>query len=142
VSSDYVPRQLRERIREQARNRCGYCLAPQELLYGPLEIEHLLPRSLGGTTNEENLWMACRVCNGYKGDQVSSADPETGLIVALFNPRRQLWTNHFEWSSDGALVIGLTSSGRATVVALQLNNLDAVRTRRLWVSVGWHPPLG
>ncbi|MEE8392307.1 MAG: hypothetical protein V3S14_16135 [Anaerolineae bacterium] len=37
-------------------------------------------------------------------------------------------------------VIGLTATGRATVVALRLNNDEIVATRLLWVQVGWHPP--
>jgi hypothetical protein len=58
----------------------------------------------------------------------------------LFNPRRQLWREHFVWSGDGTQIIGLTACGRATVLALKMNNDDIVAARRLWVSVGWHPP--
>jgi 5-methylcytosine-specific restriction endonuclease McrA len=55
VSGAYIPQAIRLDVIQQSGNRCGYCLAPQELLYGPLEFEHLLPRSLGGMTVEENL---------------------------------------------------------------------------------------
>jgi geranylgeranyl pyrophosphate synthase len=58
----------------------------------------------------------------------------------LFNPRRQKWSRHFVWSEDGTLIIGKTACGRATVVALQLNNPIAVLVRQQWVAVGWHPP--
>lgn len=37
--------------------------------------------------------------------------------------------------------MGLTACGRATVLALQLNNAYAVTVRQAWVSVGWHPPV-
>ena len=30
--------------------------------------------------------------------------------------------------------------GRATIVALNMNNAVIVYARRRWVSVGWHPP--
>jgi hypothetical protein len=50
------------------------------------------------------------------------------------------WHEHVAWSGDGTQVIGLTPCGRATVLALKLNNDDMVVARRLWVSVGWHPP--
>jgi len=36
--------------------------------------------------------------------------------------------------------MGQTACGRATVLALQLNNAYAVTVRQAWVSVGWHPP--
>jgi hypothetical protein len=60
--------------------------------------------------------------------------------VALFNPRTQVWSKHFRWSSDGTLILGLTSVGRVTIEALRLNNELAVEVRRNWVLGGWHPP--
>ena len=64
-----MPEELRARIREQARDRCGYCLSPQHLVLGQLEIDHILPTAKGGTDDEENLWLACRLCNGFKATQ-------------------------------------------------------------------------
>jgi hypothetical protein len=61
-------------------------------------------------------------------------------MILLFNPRHQIWVDHFQWSDDGTQVIGKTAVGRATVVALQLNNPVMLTTRRMWVQVGWHPP--
>lgn len=75
----YIPRALRERIAEQARHRCGYCLTPAALIGAPLEIEHLIPVSLGGLTEEDNLWLACSLCNGHKG---------AGLQPAIHSPER------------------------------------------------------
>jgi 5-methylcytosine-specific restriction endonuclease McrA len=43
-----VPGPLRQRIREAARDRCGYCLSSQRYVMSKLEIEHLIPRALGG----------------------------------------------------------------------------------------------
>lgn len=131
---------LRARVRKEAGDRCGYCLAPQRLVLGWLEIEHLTPSALGGTNDQENLWLACRLCNTFKSDQMEGVDPETGRCVPLFNPRRQPWTDHFNWSEDGTRILGRTPCGRATVLSLQLNNIIAVMVRREWVSAGWHPP--
>jgi hypothetical protein len=58
----------------------------------------------------------------------------------LFDPRRQIWSEHFAWSEDGTRVLGATPCGRATVLALELNSLIAVSVRRYWVAAGWHPP--
>ena len=69
-----------------------------------------------------------------------AVDPETGISVPLFNPRTQIWAEHFSWSEDGTSIIGQTPTGRATIVALSLNRELRVRARALWVEVGWHPP--
>lgn len=135
-----VPEEVRARVRAQAGDRCGYCLSPQRLVLGWLEIEHIVPKAAGGSDDEENLWLACRLCNNFKGTQTDGTDPETGGRVPLFNPRRERWSDHFAWSEDGTHVLGRTATGRATVLALQLNNLIAVLVRRQWVAAGWHPP--
>ena len=105
-----------------------------------LEIEHITPRSKGGTDEENNLWLACHSCNLYKGDQTHGRDPLTGRRVRIFNPRQQKWKLHFRWSENGDLIIGQTTCGRATILALKLNNLIAVTVRRNWIAAGWHPP--
>ena len=126
MSGSDVTEAVRQSVREVAGERCGYCLSPQQLVMGQLEIEHLIPRARGGRDEASNLWLSCSLCNRYKGAQVEAADPLTGDIVPLYNPRTNNWHEHVNWSADGAKVIGLTSIGRATVVALKLNNEVAV----------------
>jgi len=62
-------------IRAEAENRCGYCLTPQRYAMQVLEIEHLTPRAAGGSDEEENLWLACRLCNNAKGVKTDGDDP-------------------------------------------------------------------
>jgi hypothetical protein len=131
---------LREKIIRQARHRCGYCLRDEALLGMPLTIDHIIPQAAGGPTIEENLWLACRRCNEFKGSQTHAPDPQTGEIVTLFNPRLQIWAEHFFWSENGTEIVGRTSCGRATMIALKMNNPEIVVARRLWVSAGWWPP--
>jgi 5-methylcytosine-specific restriction endonuclease McrA len=140
MSKTYVPTWLRERVAAQARHRCGYCLTAEAVTGAPLVIDHLIPEALGGPTEEENLWLACSQCNLHKGDRVTVRDPLTEEWAPLFNPRRQIWAEHFRWTPTGDEVVGLTPVGRATVQALQLNRPLLVRARRAWVAVGWHPP--
>ena len=140
MSDGYISDELRGRVRARAGDRCGYCLSPQHLVYGSLEIEHIIPRARGGSSDEDNLYLACRLCNNFKGTQTEAGDPLTGTVVSLFNPRHQSWFDHFAWSEDGTRILGRTACGRATILALQLNNLLATTVRREWVSVGWHPP--
>lgn len=106
-----------------------------------LEVEHVRPLAKSGTDDEANLWLACPICNGHKSDKVAAADPETGDSVPLFNPRQQRWFEHFRWSENGLLVVGLTPIGRATVAALHLSDdPDALEVRSYWILAGWHPP--
>jgi len=140
MSQAYISKVLRERISAQARHRCGYCLTQEAVVGVQMEIDHLIPEVFGGLTHEKNLWLACSPCNDAKGSRIAALDAVSGEVVRLFNPRDQLWSEHFAWSVKGDLIIGLTSIGRATVQALKLNRASLVMARQLWVTVGWHPP--
>lgn len=135
-----ISRAVKQKIRRAAKNRCGYCLTPQEIVSMPFEIEHIRPLAEGGTDDEENLWLACRNCNGFKHAKTKALDPITKTEVSLFNPRTQDWNEHFEFGEDKTEITGKTDCGRATVIALRLNFEPAVNARKLWVSVGWFPP--
>ncbi|HEY9816710.1 MAG TPA: HNH endonuclease [Candidatus Obscuribacterales bacterium] len=136
-----IPESMRQRVRQQAGDRCGYCRSLQKYVLGVLEIEHILPKVAGGSDQEDNLWLACRLCNSYKGVQTQAQDPVTGDTVRLFNPRHDRWRDHFIWTNQGIYVARLTAIGRATVIALRLNNPYAVAVRQAWISAGWHPPV-
>ena len=135
-----VSRKIQTKVREAAKNYCGYCLLPQEILMGKLEIEHLLSIAKGGTDKEKKLWLACRDCNSYKSSKVYVFDDETRQKVGLFNPRTQIWHEHFKFNQDKTKIIGITVCGRITVIALRMNEEQAVSARTLWVKAGWYPP--
>ncbi len=141
MARPYIPQTLREKVAAEASHRCGYCLTPQSYTAMPMHVEHIVPYAAGGSSTQDNLWLACPLCNGHKATKTHATDPESGERVPLFNPRHQSWPEHFGWSEDGTLVVGQSVCGRATVVALHLNNEYLVRARRRWVIAGWHPPL-
>jgi len=140
MTSSYVPAPVRRKLRAESDRRCAYFRSSEAVTGMPLEVEHIRPRARGGQTTLKNLCLACHRCNEYKGERLEAPDPATGEIVPLFNPRIQIWHEHFRWSRDGIEIMGLTASGRATVQALRLNNDDIVVARHLWVAVGLHPP--
>jgi hypothetical protein len=140
MSRPYISAEIQAQVLEDAGHLCGYCHSDERITGIPLSIEHIIPRVADGPTVRENLWRFCRPCNEQKGTQRAAADPETSEIVPLYNPRTQPWRAHFQWSEDGALLIGLTPEGRATIAALQLNRSMLAAARRRWVLSGWHPP--
>lgn len=140
MSRSYVGKPLREQTAREARHRCGYCLTSARITGTPMEIDHIIPESLGELTVRENLWLAWSMCNDHKGNRIAAPDPLTGEVVRLFDPLRQVWPDHFSWSGEGDVIIGKTPTGRATIAAVRLNRVDLVEARRGWVIAGWHPP--
>jgi hypothetical protein len=138
MSRPRISSSLRRQIANDANDRCGYCLGEETFMGVSLTIDHLIPLALGGSNRRENLWLACRQCNELKHTWTHAEDPETGEIVALFNPRTQVWSQHFQMDED-AVIIALTPVGRATLQALQLNRTILVSARRRWLFVGWQP---
>ena len=139
MAKAYIAPLLRSRVTDAARQRCGYCRTSRQVIGPLLEIDHIVPQALGGASDENNLWLACPLCNRYKSSQTEAVDPQLQEIVLLFNPRIQQWSEHFEWVEEGTIIRGITGVGRATVDALRLNIADRVAVRRLWVTAGWHP---
>jgi hypothetical protein len=135
-----IPTAWRQQVAERSGYRCNYCQSQQRLMGVSLTIDHIMPQSLGGETELDNLCQACWDCNLIKGDRTTGIDLQTGMPVRLFNPNQQKWLDHFRWSEDGAHVIGVTPVGQATVIALKLNRPQLVEARRYWVKAGWHPP--
>jgi hypothetical protein len=74
-----------------------------------------------------NLALSCLHCNKHKGPNIAGLDPLTNRLVPLFHARRQQWDRHFAW--DGAMMVGQTRTGRATIQVLAINDPDAVAFR-------------
>jgi hypothetical protein len=110
----------------------------QALQGASFHIEHVRPISKGGATNFGNLALACPTCNLHKTDRVMAEDPMTETSVPLFNPRKDRWRDHFEWSASS--VLGLTASGRATITLLRLNAPRRLIIRQAESRFGLFPP--
>jgi hypothetical protein len=136
---------IRQFLRVRAEYLCEYCHSPERSSSDTFTIDHLYPRSLGGSNDLDNLALACRRCNERHYNFTSGIDPKTDTEVALFNPRQQCWADHFTWTIDGLKIMGKTPTGRATCHRLDLNDEFHNRgfiqsSRQLWVQGGWHPP--
>lgn len=130
----------RRQVYARAKDCCEYCRTARRLIGMPLVVDHIFPRSLGGDDDLDNLCAACYRCNEYKGARTHARDPVTQALVPLYNPRTEEWLVHFRWENGGIHLIGLTPTGRASVIALRLNNEYVVESRGLWITHDWHPP--
>jgi HNH endonuclease len=133
-----IPAALRRLVIQRAGDRCEYCGLSQFGQAATFHIDHIVPEVTGGATVAENLALACVSCSLKKGARQLLEDPETGLIVMIFNPRQQLWKEHFCW--DGVEVVGLTETGRATIKALSLNRPIILSIRAEEKFFNRHPP--
>lgn len=123
----YVPTALRREVVERAGNRCEYCLLAAEVAFYPHEVDHIVAEKHGGATDIDNLAFACWRCNRHKGSDLSSFDPLTRQLSPLFNPRTQVWSEHFSYEREK--IVGLTPEGRTTVNLLRLNTEERLSER-------------
>jgi hypothetical protein len=116
------------RLEARAGGRCEYCRMHQALQGATFHLEHIVPRSRGGSSEPANLAWSCPGCNLRKSDRTAAVDPQTGGEVTFFNPRVDAWSDHFRF--DGYVIVGQTSIGRATVLALDLNHGRRITIRQ------------
>lgn len=130
----------RQAVIRRAQGYCEYCRSPMRYSPDPFAVEHIVPRVAGGGNAASNLALSCQGCNNLKFVSIEAVDPVTGVLVPLFHPRQQRWSQHFLWSQDTTVVVGRTSIGRATVERLRLNREGVVNLRRVLATIGQHPP--
>jgi hypothetical protein len=126
-------------VAERAHPRCEYCRAPESIFNAVLEVEHITPVVAGGTSTEENLALACRSCNGFKGSRSSYIDPESGQEERLYHPRQDRWEEHFSVGSESGEIVALTAIGRVTALSLKMNSRSQLTARQFWVQLGLFP---
>jgi HNH endonuclease len=132
--SKYIPSALRRLIYERAKGCCEYCFFPEIATLASHEIDHIIAEKHGGLTEADNLALSCALCNKHKGSDLASIDSDTGDLVPLYHPRRDIWLENFRL--DSAEFVPLTTIGRVTVKLLQLNRKHRVEERQLLIKVG------
>jgi len=135
LSKQYIPVNLRRSVVSLAGNCCEYCLLPGIALIFPLEIDHIISEKQGGLTELHNLALACRSCNGHKGASIVGIDYKTKVITRLFDPRTQVWHDHFNLRESG-FIEPVSMVGSATVQILLLNEKLRIEGRERLISNG------
>ncbi|MHC5739730.1 HNH endonuclease [Nostoc sp.] len=136
----YISESTQNQVRQRAKFLCEYCHASEQWQYVSFTVDHVIPLTKGGANSIDNLALACFHCNRQKSDKLKSFDEKSLSEVPLFNPRTDSWPEHFFWSTDTLLIIGLTPTGRATVVALAFNRPRIINIRAADREIGRHPP--
>jgi 5-methylcytosine-specific restriction endonuclease McrA len=67
-------------------NTCQYC--NRRLPRTELNLDHVIPRSRGGTSTWENIVCSCHHCNRKKGGRT----PDEARMALIRKPRRPAWT--------------------------------------------------
>lgn len=141
MSRNKISESIQQQVRERANYLCEFCHADEQWQYVRFTVDHVLPVSLGGSDLLDNLTLACFHCNRRKTNHLTAIDPESQTDVTLFNPRQDLWQQHFIWSMDGISIEGISAIGRATISALVLNRDRVIPIRVADREIGRHPPL-
>jgi hypothetical protein len=129
--------ELRRLVLQRAGNCCEYCLLSQENNTFAFHIDHIISEKHGGETEADNLCLSCPHCNTFKGSDIASIDRLTGNLTYFFNPRQQVWSDHFRL--DGAIIEPLTPEGRVTGFLLRLNQIEQVFERSALIQLGSYP---
>lgn len=135
-----ISKKKRAEIEKRANGLCEYCQLPHKLSSSPFVIEHILPISKGGTDELENLALACSACNNSKYNKTEAFDRLGDKTIALYNPRKDVWKEHFAWNSDFSEIVGLSEKGKITIKTLKMNRERTVIIRKFLYLVGEHPP--
>lgn len=133
----YIPVALRQDVVKRSGGCCEYCLLSQDDIFLSFEIDHIVPEKHDGGTATDNLCLSCPDCNRCKGSDVGTFDKQTQTLTPLFNPRTQIWADHFEL--DDFMIVPLTDVGRVTVRLLRLNLHERIEDRRTYAITGVYP---
>ena len=130
--------ELRRQVVERAGDRCEYCRIHQDDAVAAHQTDHGIAEKHGGATTPENPALSCVTCNLRKGSDLSSVDPTSGAVAPLFNPRTQIWSDHFR--IEDVRIVGLSAEGRTPVEFLRLNSFKRMSERRELMMAGRFPP--
>lgn len=140
----------------RAGDACEYCLNPTR---DDFQIDHIIPEqrwnaySMGrlhhllpdptrrGPHHLDNYAWSCSHCNRVKWNTVGRRVEQT--YVRLFDPRRDVWPEHFVFFHHYVLIQGISLIGRATERTLKFNDArigGPIGPRHEAILAGTFPP--
>lgn len=140
MAQNKISEKTKRKVHERAKECCEYCQSSDRWATHRFYIEHIFPKSKGGSNDIDNLALGCPGCNNHKYNKIFVQDPLDGKKVRLFHPRKDKWTSHFVWDNSLTKIVGITAIGRVTVIALKLNRERLITRREAFILMGFHPP--
>ncbi len=129
MSISYVSAELRRLVAVRAEWICEYCLIADEDSYFGCAVDHIISEKHGGPTQADNLAYACVFCNQAKGSDIGSIHWVNRQFVRFYNPRTDLWAEHFLLS--GSRIEGITPVGVVTARVLGFNSPERLLERQV-----------
>ena len=124
-----IPSGIKKLVAERAEFRCEYCLMTEEDSFFSFQIDHIISLKHNGKTELNNLAYSYFPCNARKGSNISTLFLPDQELYPLFNPRTELWKDHFEF--DKGWMVGKSKIGLATIQVLGLNSKERLAERIL-----------
>ncbi len=132
-----IPEKVRSFVAQRAGYSCEYCRLHQDYLFLAFEIDHIVSLKHGGGNELANLAYACPHCNQHKGSDLTTFLGSYDDIIPLFNPRKDLWSEHFE--TINGEIIAKSRTGQASIKIFRFNNPDLLILRQTLAQVGLYP---
>jgi hypothetical protein len=137
MKKQYKIEQIRLDVAKRATYRCEYCRIHQDDMFISFELDHIIAQKHGGGNEIDNLAYACPHCNQHKGTDLVTFVDNYNDIVSLFNPRINIWSEHF--STSNGEIIPITKTGKTTIKLLKMNDVDLIILRALLSELGRFP---
>ena len=120
----------RDEVIQRAGNICEYYRLPQSAQpFITFHVDHVVASQHREDDSLDNLCLSCQSCNLHKGTNLATIDPESNEMIRVFNPRTDIWEEHFQLVDS--MVVGRTDVGRATARLLAMNTPQRIELRIL-----------
>jgi HNH endonuclease len=136
--SEKISSSIRERIAEDAKKCCEYCLLPESVSFFSFHIDHIRSIKHGGLSIAENLAYCCPDCNFFKGSDVGTFDFKNDSLIRFFNPRKDIWTEHF-FIGNGS-ILSKSDIGRSTEKIFKFNEIERLVFRKQLIELALYLP--
>ena len=114
----------RQIVRQREVFRCAYCGIREVDVGAELTIDHIQPRSHGGSDDLSNLVYCCHACNEFKSDYW-----QPGSMERTLNPLTEDIGMHL-YEDENGILQPRTDTGAFHIRRLQLNRIQMIAYRR------------
>jgi hypothetical protein len=134
----YLSDKIRTQVWQRASDCCEYCFLHRDTAFFTHEIDHIISLKHNGQDILFNLALSCYYCNRFKGTDIGSI--YQGEFIRFYNPRIDIWQEHFEMDLGNATIQPLSPIGEVTASILGFNQVDRIIERQILIASNKYPP--